>query len=322
MTSGIHHLHFIPETYVRRNQNPWFIRVKNVLTGRVFENWKEKLLSVGTVYCIINAALCFFTGYWLTSLFQFSLGAFLGILRKEIKDFTNLHKATRNLQKENNEYRLANSEHRTLLNEFKEGLETLTNQNDRYSDNNTLYERHLGTMGQMMTNVAVELETAREEGREVSQEILENALAQFDTTRQTLDIVEANIREANEEQHEKIDKLIKDANQMNHGLFDKIKAAAGRLETINDDLADKKETLASLTREVARLERVGVHVENAAKKNTESAEAVHAAADRLGILFNLKNLDLQKIGDLAVTFTVAGIVIEASKFAFRSYAAA
>ncbi len=321
MASSIFALHTIPEIHERGIKPPAFVKtIQNILTGRIFSNWKENLLTLGTVYSIVNAALSFFSGYWFAAFCQFSLGCFLSVIRKDFRDFTDLHLMNRNLQKENHDYKIANSRHAALLNRFESKLAFMEGQNTRFDQNNAVYETHLGTMGTMMTDIASELEHARDQGRAVNQEVLDRAIKQFDSEKQALTLLKGSIITANEGHREQVKQLMTEAQAMNGALFEQMGAATRKLEAIDSSLASKKVEVEALKKEVDRLQAVRTGLEDGIGRmhrtidlNHESAEKVSDAAKKMGWIFNLKNSDLQNIGGFIATAGTIILVVRAAK---------
>lgn len=332
MSNGVLALHSIPEFHEQgiRFKPPAFVKkIQNVLTGRIFSNWKENLLTLGTVYCIINAALSFFTGYWFAAFCQFSLGCFLSIVRKDFRDFTDLHLMNRSLQKENHDYRLANARHTALLSQFEEKLQFMDGQNTRFTRNNATYETHLNTMGTQMTAIADELKHAREQGRAVSQEVIDRAIIQFDGEKEALKLLRGTIVTANEGHRAQVKKMMTQAHTMNAGLLEKMGAATRKLEAIDKSLATKQQEVERLNREVTRLEAVRTGLEDANNRlgdtitlNHQSAMKVSDAADKMNWLFKLKNSDLQNIGGFLATVGTIWIIARIAKAAWPRVAVA
>lgn len=324
-----------PAFYETGRPNSLIRKVQNVLTGRIFMNWKEQLLSVATVYCIINAAMLFFTGYWFSAFSHFFLGAFLAILRKEIKDITNLRKERLGLAKENDVYRLANTTHRKLLDEtkkenkeyklanethkqllsdFNEKLSLMEGENARFSKNNDVFETGLARMGSCMTEIA----TAIENGTQVSEEFLCKAIREFDSARVALDTAKNNIEQTNSSHRDQIEQLFATASRMNDSLLKKAGALQRKYETTKTDLAKIVIDLKNATKERQRLAEEVERLKKVRGSIERSADRVESATSKLEFL--ITPLWKQSKAEMAKNVVIGAAVAKVAEVALRKIA--
>ena len=191
-------------------------RVKNVLTGRVFSNWREQLLGGATVLYVIKAALSFFGASFLTSIFQFSMAAFMAILRKEIADFTNLHEATKSYRQQNMKFALSNIDMRNSVREFKAEIGNLRKEalrfeasNEEYAYNNQMHSQLLGNLETTTDELAAELRVAMHSGNAVSGRILQGFLEGVERVKEQKQLLTGVQRELQSEHSEHLDQLEK-----------------------------------------------------------------------------------------------------------------
>ncbi len=266
-------------------------RVQNVLTGRAFPNWRDQMLKAGTVYNVAFAATAIFTGNWLSVASHFSVGALLGSVRKEIKEYGDLHKVSKNMQKSALEHVAANARHRALLSKFGKQLSAMDKQNAQFRENNKTfkesnetYKHHLETheshnreYANLNDRFSVGLDKlggylelmkdAIAKGHKVSEKILKKAMKQLAEERRLLRTMHTRLKKSNQAyassnaEHRRANA---DQRRISSNFKRQVKAIISDARNLNAALYTKADTLeqrcrataSKLAEEVEKLERV------------------------------------------------------------------
>jgi len=316
-----------------------FYRVKNLLTGRVIENWREQLLSVVTVYYVIKAALSFFTGHFIVSLLEISTAGIAAVLRKEIKDFTNLHKATRSYQEQNMEFALSNLDLRKGIKEFQSEIQNLRTESERfqasneeYAHNNAVHKSLLDTLERTTEELGTEIRDALQKGGQLSDRILEKFLEGVDRMKEEKQLLEGftgDMREEHKEHLEQLDRVlsqVKDTGsrhiQMVCDANEEIRQSRETLQEIRGDLAHYKGQAEALNEEIQHLTQVRKGLQEDEQRiratigqlETVADRNVHSANMAAGVIKSLfypsgENGESQFSLDRIFLMGVAGLVV-------------
>lgn len=277
-----------------------FDRVKNILTGRVFTNWREQLLGGVTVLYVIKAALSFFSAAFFPALFQFSMAAFMAILRKEIADFTNLHKATKDYRSQNMKHALNNLELRENVQQFKHEIRSLRREaerfeasNEQYAYNNEMHRHLLGNLEKTTDDLASELRDAMASGQAVSQRILQGFLSGVERIQDQKKLLRGVQRELRADHHEHLGQLEKVLGQVQSASDRQIRAVTQAnaeleksrrsLEKIRRDLAQFEGQAEALKGEIENLKEVRAGLQTEIRHLTQARQGIDSAVTRLGV---------------------------------------
>ncbi|NGX37038.1 MAG: hypothetical protein K1000chlam2_00188 [Chlamydiae bacterium] len=140
------------------------VTIKHFFTGKMLEHWKMHMLTAGTIYYVAKAAISFFSGYWMLCTIEFFTAAFLSMMRKEIRDFTNHFRVLSGYQKENGRFLLSNLEFKERLgdlkgenNTFKESNRVLQGENRTFIQSNRVLQGENRTFSQSNRNLQVNI---------------------------------------------------------------------------------------------------------------------------------------------------------------------
>jgi len=264
--------------------------VKNLLFGRVFANWKDSIIVAGVVFWVAKAVLSFFTGAWLMATAEFFTGGFLAMMRKDYRQFTDLHAATGAYRNENHDYRLSNLEHRRLNDQQRRQIEAfrqevvllakerkrIAAENDRFAESNTVYKTQIGVMKRTLRSAISEIGSVSAEGKR----IMQAALASFEEKERALTAIARDIDQRNKESVRQWQEL---AGQVSRLKFDGVRALNDAKAALGEVLAEIREyeaTKKALSTEIGRLQQVRAQLEGVALKVDLAADRNLAAAGK------------------------------------------
>ncbi|MDN3506939.1 MAG: hypothetical protein P0S96_06890 [Simkaniaceae bacterium] len=275
--------------------------VKNLLFGRVFANWKDSIIVAGVVFWVAKAALSFFTGSWLMAMAEFFTGGFLAMMRKDYRQFTDLHAATGAYRGENHEFRLSNLALRQNIQNLGKEVGLLTNerkrfahQNDLFAKRNRVYRTQIGVMKDTLRRAIRVIDDANARGRRgideanarvrasnrVSSQILKTALEAFEEKERALTAIAADLDARNEVAIQQWHQLAGQVSRMNiHGVK-ALTEAKDELTKVLGDIRAERTTKADLQREVRHLTKVRDDLQRVVSDLEGAARKVNLAADR------------------------------------------
>ena len=293
--------------------------IKNIFSFKFCDNWKDKALSIGTVYYVAKAALSFFTGSWMVSLIELLTAGFLSMLRKEIRDFTNLHLATGNLRGENNTFKLSNLQLQQSIASFKDEVVELRKQrkafekeNATYSRNNTVFTTSLRTMENVMGSMVSEFKDATTQGREVNQQLIDRQARLYREQKKALVTIQSSLAKESDATLKRFERLAQDVEKMDARGVAALNQASKELQSTLELIKEKEERVRGLKEQITRMEKVVTDLEAASKKNTETADYANAAAKK--VYYGVP-IDWEK-----TAYTLAGIAaVGAFLFANKSF---
>lgn len=288
--------------------------VKNSLFGRVGD-WKNNLLMAGTAFWVVKAAFSFFSGAWTLAIVELFTSGFLSTIRKDYLSFTNLHKATGVLHKENADFKQSNIALKQTHNYFKKTVEELSaerekfeGENAKFAMSNTAYKKHLGTMERTLDRAVGEISSASRRGRNVSKKVLKNALQTFSQQKKLIDRMESEIFSKQTAAQKEWAEVVK---KVGNTSLEGVK----HLEKAKDDLAEVVAKVAAHKRSVEHLEREIKHLERVRGRFESSADRHDRSADRIERLVSIWQslLKLENGKGPGVALTVAAITWAVAK---------
>lgn len=270
-----------------------FGRVKNVLTGRVFENWRESLLSLATVYYVIKAAVTFFSGHWIMALIEISTAGFMAVLRKEIADFTNLHKATASYREQNMEFALNNLDLRKGLSEFKAEVQNLRQESAHFQRNNQDYEYNNQVHAELLrglesttAELGDEIRDALDSGTALTENVLRRyleKLQRFDDTKGTLRAIQTEMSEERAEALQRFEQLTVQVNEMSINGVRALRDADEQLQGTLREISRAEERARSLGQQITRLEGEINHLEQTRRGLQGDVSRLHDVTGQLEV---------------------------------------
>lgn len=257
--------------------------VKNLLFGRVFANWKDSIIVAGVVFWVAKAAISFFTGAWLLALAEFFTGGFLAMMRKDYRQFTDLHAATGAYRDQNHEFRLSNLELRNNIRNLgrEVGLlakerERIARENDRFAKNNRVYETQIGVMKRTLRSAIGEIGSVSREGKR----IMQAALASFEEKERALTAIARDIDARNKESVRQWKELAGQVSKLKYDGVQALNEAKSALSNVLAEIREHEATKKALRVEIGHLQRIRAQLENTALKVDLAADRNLAAAGK------------------------------------------
>ncbi|NGX59675.1 MAG: hypothetical protein KR126chlam3_00831 [Chlamydiae bacterium] len=275
-------------------------RIKNVLLGRVCIDWKDYIIVAFVVINVAKAAVSFFTGHWMMAMIELLTGGFLAKMRKDYRQFTDLHAATGEYRRENTQHRNNNLMQAQEIARFKSEVGHLVKERERFGEenktfarSNARYEELSHAMEGALGKASREIDNATNQGRAVSKKVLKNALETFKTKKELLERVEKEISDRLETQDDTLRQYRELAEQVGHMNVRGVEA----LNQANEELGQTKLAIAHETAklkelgsqisrmrsEVDRLETARKEIETATGLNLDSANQVRGALSLGGL---------------------------------------
>lgn len=283
-------------------------RFKNVLTGRVYQNWREQLFSIGTVYYVIKAALSFFTGHWITCLIELTTSGFMAVMRKEISDFTNLHIATKSYREQNMEFALNNLDLRKGISEFKAEVQSLRQEsekfqssNEEYAHNNAVHKNLLDTLERTTEELGEEIRTALDQDKDLSKRILNKFLDGVTRIKEEKQLLEGFTGEMRKEHKQNLKQLNRVLQQVSETGDRHIQIAI----EVNEDIKASEKTLKKIRNDLSKYEGQA----EAIKQEIEHLQEVRRGLqeDEARIRATIGDLEIATKRNLDTSHRVAGV---------------
>lgn len=269
-------------------------RVKNALSGRIFDNWRETLLSIGTVYYVIRAALLFFGGALISSLVASLTAGFMSILRKEIHDFANLRKETQdyrkqnmrlslsilNLQqsiadmrKENQRYAKENAEHARQNRHHRR-------QNREYARQNETHQQLLNTLSRSIKAIKHDLGESLREGTISAKDMLARYAKRLEGCGDAIRLIQKATNELSNERDKTTERLNTVAKQIDDMTRRGTEALSSEVQSLGNKVKYLKKMRNHLRDEIAQLEKMRRSLQASVGSITKAAEKINRATNR------------------------------------------
>ncbi|NGX47413.1 MAG: hypothetical protein K1000chlam3_00786 [Chlamydiae bacterium] len=266
-------------------------RIKN-LFGRVFTNWKDSIIVAGVVFWVTKAAVSFFTGFWMMSIFELFTGGFLAMMRKDYRDFTNLHKTTGELHRGVGKLRETNLQLQLNVKDFQEENKLLTatrkkfgEENKRFAFSNTRLEKEIGTMSEVLGASIGKIENAHAFGKDMVLEVLGDAKKQLESQRKATAQIQKEVIKKQDEALNRWGQIVKQVGEMKAHGVDVLNEANKSLQVTLREIGKYQAVKLELEDQITRLRATVSTIEKASDYNLDTAKKANRAASAINLFY-------------------------------------
>lgn len=265
--------------------------IKN-LFGRVFTNWKDSIIVAGVVFWVTKAAVSFFTGFWMMAIFELFTGGFLAMMRKDYRDFTNLHKTTGELHRGVGKLRETNLQLQLNVESFKEENKLLTatrkkfgEENKRFALSNTRLENEIGTMSEVLGDSIGKIKRAHKNGQDISLQVLGEAKKQLESQRKATAQIQKEVIKKQDEALNRWGQIVKQVGEMKAHGVDVLNEANKSLQVTLREIGKYQAVKLELEDQVTRLRATVSTIKEASDYNLDTAKKANRAASAINLFY-------------------------------------
>ncbi len=264
--------------YLVGNPRPLGFRIKNWVFDKI-SNWRDKIMTVGTVYHLAQAFFFLLGGYFVIAAISVATAALLAKSLRDLKEFANLDKGISAIQEESTKYGLLNLQHKKHnqelernIEEFKQQvikLETITEElaserrkfeksNEEYAYLNTVHQEQIENLKAATTKLVVDIESTLRSGNQVSRDIFSGFLRAakgLESYEQRVEEVCAKLEDKNTQALEDFKKVTESVKNMTWQGVQVVTEAYNKLAALDAQIAEKQVRLEGVTKQLEEVSR-------------------------------------------------------------------
>lgn len=260
------------------NPRPLGLRIKTWVFDKI-SNWRDKIMTVGTIYHLAQAFFFLLGGYFLLATISVATAALIAKSLRDLKEFANLDRGISAIQEESTKYGLLNLQHKKHNQALERNIELLSQQisnfkseveklaierrkfersNEEYAYLNSVHQEQIDHLRAATAQLVHDIDSTLRSGNQVSREIFSGFLKAakgLETYEIKVEEVCAKLKVENAEALEHFKKVTESVREMTNRGVDIATEAYNKMLGIDNELETKTAQLATVTRQLEAVTR-------------------------------------------------------------------